>query len=673
MDQLIHQVLHSHYRIQSLLGRQTGRRTFLAMDLETRISVVIKLLLFNPDFSWDDLKLFEREAETLKSLNHPAMPQYLDCFEVETELGNGFALVQSYIEARSLQHWVESGRTFSEAELKAIAAQVLDILKYLHSRQPPVIHRDIKPSNILLGNRSGNSPGQVYLVDFGSVQTVVQGGTVTIVGTYGYMPPEQFGGQTTPASDLYSLGATLIYLLTRVHPADLPRRRGQIQFDAKSQVSDRFQNWLKCLVHPEVNQRLNTAQQAVDTLRDDSLPLQTGQVLPSRPQGSRVILTKTDEQLQITIPAIPVKRKLEAVWTAVVYSLFTCTLLFLFLWHPGVGWFITPLVAYWVFRIWLNAADTSFETVQVTLDEQTIAYRVHSWRGQTRQELSPLQDLTRLEKSHFSYFNQSILNIWAGNRCYPIVPSQSFANLRQLPRPEVDWLAAELSDWLDLPIQIPDKHNQSTESSCSEETQPVSSTYSSNLPVTKRPDDAVCTVKKSIEAIEISAPAGANIQPAYIGCLFWFIGMPYLMLVVSFLAIHPWMGLILGALPIAAWRIKKFFDRDHQPDKILLWVDQDTVSLWRKSQSAHRLNQVSRRLLRSVQLVYLSNAKKPCRYHVQLRADAESSSIHSKNNFKIGNRTFWLSWQEAHWLAYELSSWLELPVSTVEVIDNNVA
>jgi hypothetical protein len=123
----------------------------------------------------------------------------------------------------------------------------------------------------------------------------------------------------------------------------------------------------------------------------------------------------------------------------------------------------------------------------------------------------------------------------------------------------------------------------------------------------------------------------------------------------------------------AAWRIKKFFDRDCQPDKILLRVDQDTVSLWRKSQSAHRLNQAPRHLLRSVQLVYLSNAKKPCRYHVQLRADAESSSIHSKNNFKIGNRTFWLSWQEAHWLAYELSSWLELPVSTVEVIDNNVA
>ncbi len=97
MDQLIDQVLRDRYQIQSLLGRQTGRRTFLATDGETGSLVVIKLLLFGPDFTWEDLKLFEREAETLKSLDHSAIPRYLDFFEVETELGRGFALVQSYI------------------------------------------------------------------------------------------------------------------------------------------------------------------------------------------------------------------------------------------------------------------------------------------------------------------------------------------------------------------------------------------------------------------------------------------------------------------------------------------------------------------------------------------------------------------------------------------------
>lgn len=98
---LVNQILRDRYQIQSLLGRKTGRRTFLATDLETRSPVVIKLLLFSPDFTWDDLKLFEREAETLKSLDHPAIPKYLDFFEVNMKSGKGFALVQSYIEARS--------------------------------------------------------------------------------------------------------------------------------------------------------------------------------------------------------------------------------------------------------------------------------------------------------------------------------------------------------------------------------------------------------------------------------------------------------------------------------------------------------------------------------------------------------------------------------------------
>ena len=137
----------------------------------------------------------------------------------------GSRFVQSHIQARSLQDWVESGRSFSEAELKQIAKALLKILDYLHQRQPPVIHRDIKPSNILLGDRDDNNSDALYLIDFGSVQTAAHGGTVTVVGTYGYMPMEQFGGRAVPASDLYSLGATLAYLATGLHPADFTSKR----------------------------------------------------------------------------------------------------------------------------------------------------------------------------------------------------------------------------------------------------------------------------------------------------------------------------------------------------------------------------------------------------------------------------------------------------------------
>jgi serine/threonine protein kinase len=218
---MIGEILGERYEVQQLLGKKAGRRTLLARDLQTQELVVIKLLSFGDDFEWDSLKLFEREAETLKSLSHPLIPQYLNYFEVSLPTIKGFALVQTYIRAKTLEQYLQSGRTFTEAEVKQIAKALLEILIYLHELHPPVIHRDIKPSNILLGERSGNSVGQVYLVDFGSVQTVLatENGTRTVVGTYGYMPPEQFGGRTVAASDLYSLGATLIYLMTGKSPS----------------------------------------------------------------------------------------------------------------------------------------------------------------------------------------------------------------------------------------------------------------------------------------------------------------------------------------------------------------------------------------------------------------------------------------------------------------------
>ncbi|RUT01373.1 hypothetical protein DSM106972_069240 [Dulcicalothrix desertica PCC 7102] len=68
------EILGERYQVEQLLGKKAGRRTLLALDLQSNQPVVIKLLNFSNDFEWDDLKLFEREAETLKSLNHPAIP-----------------------------------------------------------------------------------------------------------------------------------------------------------------------------------------------------------------------------------------------------------------------------------------------------------------------------------------------------------------------------------------------------------------------------------------------------------------------------------------------------------------------------------------------------------------------------------------------------------------------
>ncbi len=224
------QILDDRYQIQRQLSDRPGRKTYLALDLQTQILVVLKLIYLSETLGWDDFKLFEREAQVLQVISHRAIPQYLDSFDVEPE--KGLALVQTYIEARSLAEHLQAGRSFTQAEVEQIAQDLLNVLIYLHDRHPPIIHRDLKPSNILLGvreayaerDRSGNHPSQVYLIDFGSVRTSVQtSSSMTIVGTFGYMPFEQFQGQATPVSDLYSLGMTLIHLVTGIHPGDLPQ------------------------------------------------------------------------------------------------------------------------------------------------------------------------------------------------------------------------------------------------------------------------------------------------------------------------------------------------------------------------------------------------------------------------------------------------------------------
>jgi serine/threonine protein kinase len=92
-------ILNYRYQLQELLSQKQGKTTYLALNLQSQNLVVIKLVRFNFDFQWDDLKLFEREATTLQNLDHPAIPKYLDSFD----LPDGFALVQTYIDAPSLQ------------------------------------------------------------------------------------------------------------------------------------------------------------------------------------------------------------------------------------------------------------------------------------------------------------------------------------------------------------------------------------------------------------------------------------------------------------------------------------------------------------------------------------------------------------------------------------------
>ncbi len=147
----------------------------------------------------------------LGGLRHHGVPELFEFFELDAGLGKGLELylAMEWIDGVSLQARLEEGPRLDPTEVMQLASDVLDVLIYLHGRSPPVFHRDIKPSNIVI-----RTDGTPVLIDFGGVcdgwRKASDSGD-TIVGTTGYMPPEQYMGQVGPWSDLYALGATLLH------------------------------------------------------------------------------------------------------------------------------------------------------------------------------------------------------------------------------------------------------------------------------------------------------------------------------------------------------------------------------------------------------------------------------------------------------------------------------
>jgi serine/threonine protein kinase len=262
---LVGTIVAARYQLAELLGEGGSGSTYRAIRLEDGAAVAIKILSLRHLNDWKQLELFEREAKVLSQLNHPQIPKYLEYFHVDTPENRAFYIVQQLALGKPLTAWVQSGWRGTEAEVRDIASQLLAILQYLHQHSPPLIHRDLKPHNIIR-----NDDGRVFLLDFGAVQAVYNNTLLkgsTVAGTFGYMAPEQFRGLAVPASDLYGLGATILYLLTHRSPADLPQARLKLSFRAHVNISDHFADWLEKMLEPDTSERFPSADVALSALQ----------------------------------------------------------------------------------------------------------------------------------------------------------------------------------------------------------------------------------------------------------------------------------------------------------------------------------------------------------------------------------------------------------------------
>lgn len=236
------------YEMDGVLGQGGQGSTFVGTDRKTGARVAVKVLDLKHASDWKRVELFEREARVLKDIEHDGMPAFIDV--IEDEQSGARALVMSLVAGDTLEEVTRREGPLAEPALWRALLDVTGVLGALHSRDVPVVHRDLKPRNLVR-----RADGRVAVVDFGGVGQRGDGGS-TVVGTFGYMAPEQLYGKSSPATDIYSLGATLIALATGREPEDLPRRGLSIDVDeAAPHLSEPLRKILKRMVAADPSAR----------------------------------------------------------------------------------------------------------------------------------------------------------------------------------------------------------------------------------------------------------------------------------------------------------------------------------------------------------------------------------------------------------------------------------
>lgn len=451
MAHQLEETIVERYRIVEFLGEGLGGKTYRAWDLATKKYVALKCLSLQEMGNWKTMELFEREASILAKLKHSAIPEYLNYFQLDRPDEKQWYLVQKYISGQSLNTLVENGWRTTEAEAIDLAIQVLEVLIYLHSLNPPVIHRDIKPQNIIR-----QPDGKIYLVDFGAVTEIYRHTQIsgsTVVGTYGYMPPEQFRGQVVPATDLYALGATLVYLLTHLSPLELPQEKLKLNFRSFVNISQHSTDWLDVMLEPIVEDRFESASQALKVLKGE---LKFGRQHSSlrQPAHSKISLTKTRTKLNATIPH---NKEPEELNSLVIIFYVTVFLGILLLSPSSELSIITELKLRGILALPLCIADLYFlfdylysNFGKTNLEADSKCFKlIYSLFGMRRQIAIETADIIEAKLSH-SFVRGDTQHISSSvvSSCFIVEGTKNHKFGRHTKRVEKEWLINEINDFL---------------------------------------------------------------------------------------------------------------------------------------------------------------------------------------------------------------------------------
>lgn len=262
-------VLQERYQIEGLMIRTGGfGNLYAVLDLaDQKRPLALKQLQHGRQLREKDRLLFEREGRILQALSHRSLPQFHDYF---TFMGAQY-LVMERIEGLSVSNYLRAKGAFTEDQTLALLPQMLEVLSYLHHQKTPIVHRDIKPGNFMF-----TEAGHLYLIDFGGAtdldaRPVEYGATgmpedLTGVFTKGFSAPEIFlGADPRPASDLFSLGNTLMFMLSGKHPfAHFDALTGTYRVDELS-ASEGLKQIIRKLTALPVRDRY---QDAEDVLQD---------------------------------------------------------------------------------------------------------------------------------------------------------------------------------------------------------------------------------------------------------------------------------------------------------------------------------------------------------------------------------------------------------------------